>query len=247
MRKLYFLLVLLSVGTTSRAQLWGGGVDDENYHFGFAFQYVSSELKILKNKDWRLPFFDAVNNTYVTDELSAIYAKPSPGFGVGFVFNYRLSNNADVRITPTLIFNDRIVYYKYVEPPIYNTSTSLTQRTIQSTMAEFPFGIKLKSDRRKNIRAYILGGGKYSLDIASKKKLDDLGSSPVDKLLKTKKNFFSYEAAVGLDLYFENFKLSPEVKLSYSVKDVLIHDNHPYATPIDKMMLRHFTFSLFVE
>ena len=48
------VLLCLSVGFCSEAvaQNWGGGVDDDNLHYGFTFQYISSELKILKKADW---------------------------------------------------------------------------------------------------------------------------------------------------------------------------------------------------
>lgn len=245
MKKLWAFFLLVTLQQTASAQLWGGGVDDEDYHFGFTFQYLSSEFKIVKNKNWRDPFFDSSGNQ-LTDQLNAIYAQPSAGFGIGFVFNQRLTKYIDVRLTPSLVFNDRIVKYEYATGT-FSMPDVLITKTIQSTIAEFPLGIKLKSDRRNNFRAYLLAGGKYSIDIASKKKFDDAGSADIEKFLKTKKNYLSYEAGIGFDLYFENFKLSPEAKLSYSAKDVMKHDPTPYATPIDKMMLRHLTFSLFIE
>lgn len=246
MKKFWVLFLFLILNQSANAQLWGGGVDDEDYHFGFTFQYISSEFKIVKKNNWRAPFIDA-SGFPVTDSLNAIYAEPSGGFGIGFVFNQRITKYLDIRLTPSLVFNDRIVNYEYAVGPIGTPTGNPLKKTIQSTVAEFPLGIKLKSDRRNNFRAYLLAGGKYSIDIASKKKFDDAGSLDIEKFLKTKKNYLSYETAIGFDLYFENFKLSPEVKLSYSFKDLLKHDATPYATPIDKMMLRHLTFSLFIE
>jgi hypothetical protein len=59
-----------------------------------------------------------------------------------------------------------------------------------------------------------------------------------------------YEAGVGLDLYFEWFKLSPEIKFSQTTKSVLLDKDrleNPYIAPIDKMFLRNLQFSLFFE
>ena len=114
-------------------------------------------------------------------------------------------------------------------------------------MVDFPVGLKLKSDRLMNFRAYMLGGLKYSIDLASSKKTNDVEAAPIDKLIKNKKSFLSYEAGLGFDIYFEYFKMSPEVKVSYSFNDILKHEDQPYANPIDKAKLRHFTFSLFFE
>ena len=122
-----------------------------------------------------------------------------------------------------------------------------TRRTVQSTMAEFPVGIKLKSDRRNNFRAYILAGAKYGIDVASSKKAQDAGEIAINKFLKNKKGILSYEVGIGFDLYFEFFKLSPEIKLSNSVNSILKRDLTPYATPIEKLFLRNFVFSLYFE
>ncbi|MFC4211449.1 outer membrane beta-barrel protein [Pedobacter lithocola] len=266
-KKLSLIISLVTITTTAFSQNWGGGVDDEDFHFGFSFQYISTEYKILKNADWRRPAFETANGnsfTYVNDggrqitqPLKAISSPPSAGFGLGFVVNRRISENFDIRSTPSLIFSDRIIRYEYeaapeltpdvgtsITPPTYQTSID---KKVQATMFEIPLGLKIKSNRLNNFRAYWLGGAKYSMDIASKKKTFDEGETPINKLLKNKRNYLSYETGIGFDLYFEYFKMSPEIKISYSMSDVLQHDNTVFANPIDKTKLRHFTFSLFFE
>ena len=165
----------------------------------------------------------------------------SPGFGWGFVSNYRLGNNADVRFTPALSFSDRLIDYNY------NLEEDYKQQKVQSTLVDFPLGIKLKSNRRKNFRAYMLAGMKYSVDIISKKKTDDADNIWTEKLVKNNRNILWYEAGIGFDLYFEFFKLSPEIKLANSLNSVLKPEEHPYSAPIDKLFLRNLQFSLYFE
>lgn len=236
------MYVLLLVNF-AKAQNWGGGIDDERFNWGFSFQYISSEYKLIKKSNWRDPFFDAGLNKYVTDSLSAIYSPNTPGFGIGFVVNSNITSNFDVRFTPTLVFSDRMINYNYG----ITGATAVVQKKYQSTAVDFPFSLKLKSDRIMNFRAYMLSGLKYTISLTSSKKNDDAAAAPIDKLLKNKQSFLSYEAGLGFDIYFEYFKMSPEIKLSYSFKDVLNHDPSPYSNPIDKAKLRHFTFSLFFE
>jgi hypothetical protein len=219
--KLRLRLVLLGVffSTVANAQNWGGGVDDEPLHFGFTFQYISSEYKILKTANWRDPYMDPEDPTVVSSRLRSISSTPSPGFGIGFVVDYRYENQADDNI-----------------------------KKVQTTLVEFPLGIKIKSNRRNNYRAYILGGAKYSTDISSKKKTNNaLVTDPKEKWLNNERKYLSYEAGFGLDLYFEYFKMSPEIKLSYATNNALIDEPTRYAAPIDRLMLRHVTFSLFFE
>jgi len=238
---LLILCFLLTV--TARAQNWGGGVDDTDIHFGFTFQYVSSEYKILKKENWlSQPYIDEDNPALIPSKLRSISAVPSAGFGIGFVVNKRINENSDLRFTPTLVFNDRILRYEYTE------SRDNNEKKTQATLVEFPLGIKIKSDRRNNFRAYLLGGAKFTTDISSKKKTNnDLITDPTEKFINNKRSYLSYEAGLGFDLYFEYFKMSPELKLSYSLKNVLKDEPHRYAAPIDKLMLRHVTFSLFFE
>jgi hypothetical protein len=249
--KISLLFVLLFSFAAARAQNWGGGVDDEKVHFGFTFQYTGSSYKIKKKENWRDPYSSHLDPpsklTPLTDSLNAMYSKSSPGFGIGFVINGRVSNHIDVRLTPTLVFTDRLMEYEY-SAPVYNAAFSSVEKKVIATMVEFPLGIKIKSNRRNNFRAYMLYGAKYSMDIASKKKTDDTELDEEYKFLKNKKSYWSAEAAFGMDLYFEYFKMSPEIKLSYSLNDILDRkEANPFNNPIDKLMLRHVTFSLFFE
>jgi len=263
-RKLSLILSLFAVSTTAFAQNWGGGIDDEDWSFGFNFQYISAEYKILKKQNWRSPFYEVPNSfdpSYdpnsgipVTSMLNAISSQPSQGFGLGFVVNRMISDNFDVRATPSLIFSDRIVTYEYEPMAPINLGNgqmknfqTVVERKVQATMFEFPLGIKVKSNRLNNFRVYWLGGAKYSIDIASKKKTFDEGETAVNKFLKNRRNYLSYETGIGFDIYFEYFKMSPEIKLSYSTNDLLQHDNTVYANPIDKLKLRQLTFSLIFQ
>ena len=88
------------------------------------------------------------------------------------------------------------------------------------------------------------------MDIISKKKTNDIALSPEAKYLKNLKNTVWYEAGLGLDLYFEFFKLSPEIKFSQSRKSVLKDSDrleNPYTAPINKLFAKNIQFSLFFE
>ena len=238
----------------SAQENWGGGVDDEVLHFGFSFQYINAEYKVLKKADWRTPFYDPsrplnvrpnqlpAEERVLDDSLYSVSSEGKPGFGIGFVSDLRLGNHLNLRLTPTLVFSDRSMNYEYP-----TDGRTIVNKKVEATVIEMPLAFKLKSDRRQNFRAYLLAGGKYSMNIVSKKKLDDESATDFNKFLKNKKSYFSYEAGIGFDLYFEYFKMSPEIKFSQSLGDVLYRRNEPYSTPIDKLFLRSIQFSLFFE
>lgn len=252
--KILFTLIFFSLVVSTFAQgNFGGGVDDEDIHFGFTFQYISSEYKIVRKNNWQDAFLDPENGFKSnTGEVKSIRSIPNPGFGIGFVANVLINKNLDFRFTPTLAFTDRIIDYEFKNTKTFDqpglvSPDGFTRRTVSAVMMDFPVGIKLKSERRNNFRAYILGGIKYGINIASKKKEDDEVLDAEFKFLKNNKNILSYEAGIGFDLYFEFFKLSPEIKFSHSINSILRSNDTPYSTPIDKLFLRNFQFSLYFE
>jgi len=219
---------------------WGGGADEKDLSFGFSFSSVNPYYKIDKAPNWRTPFLDPVNgNQPITGNLNSISSGYSTGFGIGFLTRYRITEFLEARITPSLVFTDKSLYYAY------DTSPSITKK-VSTTTADFPLLLKVKSERVGDLRAYIIGGVKYSQAIGSKV-TSDLNSAPLDKLVKNVSGYGSYDVGLGCDIYFEFFKLSPEIKLSNSFGDVLYHDNSAFSSPISKLTLHTIMFSLIFE
>lgn len=236
---IFILMFCSNLLFAQRVPAWGGGADLQDLSFGFSFAYVSSDFKIVKKPDWRTPFIDRETGLPVTDQLNSISSKNLPGFSVGFITRYRLTEHLEARATPSLVFADRNLTYTYV-----NTTESVTKQ-VQTTTVDLPLSLKIKSDRIGDFRAYILGGVKYSHAIGSKKNDDNLDL--LDKLVKNKTGYGSYEAGLGCDIYFEFFKLSPEIKISNSFGNVLVPENQPFSAPISKLSLHTIMFSLFFE
>jgi hypothetical protein len=235
----FVLLLFCSNLLLAQAPAWGGGADQNDLSFGFKFSYIASNFKIDKKPNWRNPFYDQLNKKNVTDTLNSIGSSTLPGFSIGFITRYRLTDHLEVRTTPGLIFTDRALSYGYLNP-----AQNVTKQ-VNSTAIEFPLAIKLKSDRIGDFRAYILGGVKYTMAIG--KGADDSGLGPLDKTVKNMGGFGSYEAGIGCDIYFEFFKLSPEIKLSNSFGNVLLPENNAFSSPISKLSLHTIMFSLYFE
>jgi hypothetical protein len=245
MSKARYLLFVLSVFLSSHlfaqsVPAWGGGADQRDLSFGFIFSSVNSNYKIDKSPNWRSQFLDPVNNNLpVTGMLTGISSNYTQGFGVGFLTRYRLTEHLEARVTPSLVFVDKTLTYTYDTMPTIN-------KTVSATTVDVPLLLKLKSDRIGDFRAYLVGGIKYSQTIGSKIN-SDLNAAPLDKLVKNINGYGSYETGVGCDIYFEFFKLSPEIKLSNSFGDVLYHENNAFSSPINKLYLHTLMFSLIFE
>jgi hypothetical protein len=238
----FIFTIILFTACLVKAQNWAGGIDDRRYNWGYTFQYISSEYKIWKNADWQQP-----NSFSPPKQLTSISSTPTPGFAIGFVGNRSINDNVDLRLTPTLVFSDQKLVYTYAALTD-NEGGEVIKMKISKTMIDVPLSFKIKSDRLINFRAYMLGGLKYSVDISpNRQQANALNANERTKSINSKRSFLSYEAGAGMDFYFPFFKMSTELKISHSLKDVLLHENTAFANPIEKAKLRHFTFSLFFE
>ena len=238
----YFLLVffIFQISLTKAQKSWGGGRDDDNFHYGYLFRSVDVRYAIVKNPNWQQPYYDADSKKNVTDSLSGIYADPQGGFGIGIVTNLRLTDNIDVRFTPTLIFTDRGLRYEYKDK-------TTIEKKLDYPSIDFPLGIKLKTDRRRGFRAYLLLGVVFSTDISFRGVKGQADLELLDKRITNTSSYWGYEAGMGFDIYLEYFKLSPEIKIVNSFNSVLVNEDHPFSRPIDKLFLHSLQIGLIFE
>ena len=205
--------------------------DLQKLHFGFTIGINS--LDFIMNK----------NLNYVgTDSLVNVYSNNQYGFNLGIVSNLRLGKFTDLRFIPTLVFGERILDYNFKLNNI-NENVMTESKRIESTLLDFPFNLKYKSERYNNIRTFIITGVKYSLDIASQDKIDDEG----EELVKLKKHDIMAEIGFGIDFYLEYFKFSPQIKLSHGILNVLNKENTIYTKSFNQLRTNGWMLSFTFE
>ncbi len=208
--------------------------DYRPYHFGF--------LLGLNEMDFALKPVENLYNLHMSngqnfDTLHSVLPKPEYGFNIGIVSNLKLGSQLDLRFIPTLSFGDRNITYEGV-----NQDGSIIKRNqkIESTFLDFPLHFKYKSVRMTNTRVYVLGGIKYSHDLAS-------ADENEDPVVRISKNDFYYELGVGFDYYFYYFKFSTELKASFGVIDMLKEENTVYTNSIDRLNSQIIQLSFLFE
>jgi hypothetical protein len=174
------------------------------------------------------------------DSLKWIRSAPKLGFNLGIVSELRLHKYITLRFVPNLSFAERNLQF-YFE----GKDTIVRTKTIESTFINLPLDLKLRSKRVKNFGAYILAGGGYSLDLASKRKVQN--TKGTDAIVKLKRDDFSYEVGAGAEFYLEYFKFAIEGKLSIGTKNLLVKDNTVYSNSIDKLNSKIFLISITFE
>lgn len=238
------------------AQRWGGGVDDEPIHFGFLFQYINAGYKIKLKENWKEPY-PGWSGSPPFDSLMSVSSPMPGGWGLGLLADARIKERLNLRFTPTLVFSNRQVIYQYGKDT-GNGATFYRKGNQQSLVGEasflkspifdFPLSLRYTSDRKSNYKIHVMAGGKYSFEVVPEK--EEPGTDFVDMILRTKRGYFSYEAGLGVELYLEYFKMTPEIKFSQSLHNVLgrpYQEPNPFHSPIDKLFLRSIQFSLFFE
>ena len=118
------------------------------------------------------------------------------------------------------------------------------QKSISSTIVEIPLEFRYKSRRLNNFRAYVLGGMKYSLDLASQKKgKGNTGNTTV----KLHRNDFSLEAGAGIEFYTTYFKFGVEAKMGYGFRNLVLKEDNLYSGSIDQLRSKIFLLSFTFE
>jgi hypothetical protein len=96
-------------------------------------------------------------------------------------------------------------------------------------MVEVPVLLKYKSERRGNVRMYMIGGIKPAVQASGQKDIE------TTETLVVKTANLSLEAGFGFDLYFPLFKFSPEIRFSHGLVDILENKVNYYGQPISRV------------
>lgn len=183
--------------------------DHKLYHFGFHIGLHSQDLILTNNG------FTAPNG----DIWYAEIPNYSPGFSVGVISDLFLNPYMNLRLTPTIHFGDKTVYFK-------ETASKEEERTsIRSNYLSVPLDLKISSMRLNNCRPYVLGGVYGAIDLGRKK------GNP----LLMKQMDYGLEFGLGCTIYFPKFRLAPELKFKFGFPDILEHTRDDLTNEADKI------------
>jgi len=199
------LVCLLFLGTTS--DIWAQSnrkpknqpfADQKLYHLGFMVGMHAQDL-ILSHSG------------FVNPDKSVWFAEIpsySPGFSVGIIGDRYINQIMNLRVTPTLYFGQKSFTFKE-----QNTGEEF-KTSIRSNYLSLPIHMRFSAERLNNFRPYVLAGGYLSTEIGS----------PKNAVINYKKVDYGIEIGLGCNIYFPFFKLSPELKFSFGLRDLLDKD-----------------------
>ena len=219
------IIIILTFIKVAQAQQYPKNLpkyDRKKWHFGFTLGMNSMDFMI-----------NPVDQPNYNDTLLVIEPQASQGFNIGIVSNKRLNDYLDIRFVPTLSFGERSIKY-VLKDGIGQEATYV--KSVESTYIDFPITLKYKSKRLpgawNNSRVFVMGGVRYSLDLASQKKKKGTSSEVVIKL---NPHDFMGTLGVGFDFFLPYFKFGIELQMAYGVLNLMSKEPNIYNTNIDRM------------
>jgi hypothetical protein len=136
------------------------------------------------------------------------------GFGIGITSEYAFHEHFTLRFLPDLSFLQRSLDHQQVG----SGNAPVVRQRVESTIIGLPLNLRIRTSRFDNFGLFMLGGGRYSIDIAE---------PTVDAPVSLKRYDVAYEAGLGIDLFMVYFKCSAELKFIKGLTDKTIYNGGP--------------------
>lgn len=234
LRKQVILFALFSTVSCSILHAQGNDIhrverDDVPYYFGLTLGYNTGFLATQKS------------NKFLQDD-SVLVAEPlsSRGIALGLHATAKLNDYFELKFNPQLILGGARSFSYKLKAGLNEENNN---QTLPTTLLTFPLSFKFNSDRINNFRTYLLFGAKFDID---------LSASSAERLrenyIKLAKYDYGAEAAIGFNIFMRYFTLSPELKVSYGLNNILERDpSNKYSSVFNSLHTRMIMFSLHFE
>lgn len=214
--KRFAVIILISLAAASRLLSQELRIQNRPYldqrflHYGF---FVGLNMMDLEFK----------NNGYVDPASGEQWYMDvdnfQPGFTVGVLGELRLSKYLGLRVQPTIYFGQKhLLMHEQV-------SGRDTTQNLKSTYISVPVLLKVAAPRYNNFRPYVVAGAAPSVDLTTRKH---------NAILTDRFDCF-LELGMGCDIYLPFFKLIPELRFSFGLRDMIVHDRSDL---IDESLLK---------
>lgn len=227
-KKISLIAVLAILSFTTNAQIKGTynylDFAAKPYYFGITLAYNTSSYQPFQSSQF-----------FTSDSIRGVEGLYGQGFNLGIVTNLKIGQHFDFRFLPTLSFADRTLQYA--------TTSTLVDKRVEAVFFEMPFHVRYKSEPYQDLRVFVIGGVKYSFDVASESRARQDAN-----LIKISPTDFAVEFGAGVQFFFPYFIFSPEIKFSQGISNGSIYNpNLEFSSVLDKVLSRTFTISFHFE
>lgn len=202
MKIIYFIIIALSFVVNVRplsAQRYKVQnqpyADQKLYHFGFMIGTHTQDM--------------IITHTGHVDPAGYVWFSEIPsysiGLSVGIIGDRYINEFLNVRAIPTLYFGEK--NYVFREP----ISGEEYKANVRGNYLGLPIQLKFSAGRVDNFRPYFIAGGYVNVDITPQR----------NQAIRFERVDYGLEFGVGGNIYLPLFKLCPELKFSFGLKDII--------------------------
>lgn len=224
--------------------------DEQKFSWGFYLNGNMLDYRIVLNPRY---------GTYGNQNL--VTSKESTSFGAGLIAKWRLNDYLDLRMEPGLQFAQRKLMFNTQYNDQYQNGTLtndpfipmlLTEkdrnREVKSTLVDVPVLLELHGHRWYNSRPYVAAGVNYVVNLQSN---SDSTDDNMQQVFRSTTHNFAWSAEMGIQFYFNKFKLTPAIRGTFFMNNEMVADNAttpPYwASAISTLQTRAIMFVLKFE
>lgn len=197
--------------------------DSKWLHYGFSIGLHTSSFQLKYSDKFVTPEMDSVHSIMPANAF---------GFSLGFITDFRLEDQFNIRVLPKVSFYEFPVDFNF-------TDGNIDKQLIEATFVEIPILLKYKSERHKNFRVYFVGGVAPGFEVSGKKRKEQSSNR-----LLTKEFNINMELGFGIDMYYPLFKFSPEIRFSKGLLNLLKEDELGYSDGIESLKMNVVTLYL---
>lgn len=219
------LLTTLSVSAQERRIQHKPYIDLRPMHFGILVGMNLQDIE-LENVGPQMVTLD--DGTTAQKTIVCDNDRWNSGFSVGVLADLRLSEHLNLRFTPTMHFGAKhLTFLNMTDQTPEGRPIEMTQ-DMKNTYISFPLDLKFSAERWNNYRPYLMAGVNPMVNLTSKNQ----------EYIQLKRSDFFVEVGLGCDFYLPFFKLIPELKFCYSLRDAL---DHGHADELKDANMRMYT------
>lgn len=211
MRRVYTLLYILVIAIATTAQERRPQnkpyIDLRPMHFGILVGFNSQDIEFQNVGPQTIVSEDgATTETILCDQDTW-----DPGFSVGVLADWRLGKHFNLRLSPTMHFGAKHLTFRNLNKLDDYGKPQLSTQDLKNTYISFPLDLKFSAERFNNYRPYVIAGVSPMINLSGK----------AQDYIQLKRYDTMVEIGLGCDFYMPFFKLCPEVKFCFGLKNLL--------------------------
>lgn len=177
-----------------------------------------------------------------SDSLRVAEGVDKPGLHVHIITNLKIGQYFDFRFIPGFAFSERRIRYQE-----YGSAGpgGFREERLESVFLDIPMLLRFKSEPYRDKRLFVVGGLKYSYDVASNSRARE---EIAVNLLQISPHDFQFEIGAGVQFFFPFFIFSPEIKYSQGIGNIhIFNDRKEESRILDKILSRTLSISFHFE